>query len=586
MSYNLWKPVSDKNGNAVILFTQNMGDGLVIQDADTGRVIETVTFDTIANGGRYHYRLKHPGSYYKNVFIIGDNGQGFYVGDGSKTNDSFTLQTFTKNSSHITENGGPQYDVASGRKEVTGNISDEGYSNVYGIKGVGNVAAPQLLDPASLGKAQIEFTDPIDTLRNIAKENKGQLDANFITSLAQAGVLNTANAQMLTDYLDMLSPQQQQLIGIENAFNQKQQIKAAEAAQPGITDLLRGEVKNAQTLASGRLLKDSEDRALEQTARSAGADAAWTRGLGDDSLVGKRLSDQLSVSQRLQVMQAGQNYMNTAVQLANQTLMDTPIKAGLSNIPNQLQPIRASELSAGQQQMYNALTTTQPDNAINAYINQRTNQAQLDSTYYSKLMDIEAANVQAINNFNQQVINDTNQTNAANAKAEATKWALWLKQHNKKASKDFDNIMAVIEATGTFDPLLYDKDFWKHYNQQTQDELEENSTIASGDTSGSKTPTDTTSGGGSGSGGSSGGGSEGGSGGGSEGGSESTTYNKSLNNTPTEPTSTNKKSLTTPSYNTKKLVQSNGTITLPTYNYNFKTPTTAMDYLQFWLQED
>ena len=330
MSYNLWKPVSDSNGNAVVLFNQDMGKGVVVMDADTGIVIETATFDTVANGGRYHYRFKHPGSYYKNVFIIGDNGQGFYVGDGSKRNESFTLQTFTKNSEHIVENGGPQYDVASGRKEVTGNIIDDGYSNVYGIKGVGNVAAPQLLDPASLGKAQIEFTDPIDTLRNIAKENKGQLDANFITSLAQAGVLNTANAQMLTDYLDMLSPQQQQLIGIENAFNQKQQIKAAESAQPGITDLLRGEVKNAQTLASGRLLRDAEDRALEQTARSAGADAAWTRGLGDDSLVGKRLSDQLSVSQRLGLMQQGQNYMNTAVQLANQTLMDTPNKAALS----------------------------------------------------------------------------------------------------------------------------------------------------------------------------------------------------------------------------------------------------------------
>lgn len=573
MSYNLWKPVSDSNGNAVALFTQDMGKGVVVMDADTGRVIETAAFDTVANGGRYHYRFKHPGSYYKNVFIIGDNGQGFYVGDGTKRNESFTLQTFTKNSSYITSHGGPQYDVASGRKEVTGNLIDEGYSNVYGIKGTGNVAAPQLLDPASLGRAQIEFTDPIDTLRNIAKENKGQLDANFITSLAQAGVLNSANAQMLTDYLNMLSPAQQQLIGIENAFNQKQQLKAAEAAQPGITDLLRGEVKNAQTLASGRLLKDSEDRALELTARSAGADAAWTRGLGDDSLIGKRLSDQLSVSQRLQVMQAGQNYMNTAVQLANQTLMDSPIKAGLSNIPNQLQPIRASELSTAQQQMYNALTTSQPDNAINAYINQRTNQAQLDSSYYSKLMDIEAANVQAINNFNQQVINDTNQTNAANAKAQAYQWAAWLKQHNKKASKNYDQILAQIDATGTFDPLMYDPDFWEHYNERNQEELESNSTIASGNTGGNKQPTDTTSGGGN--------DEESG-----EGNDTDSTNKKSLNITPTEPTSTNKKSLTTPSYNTKKIVQSNGTVTLPTYNYNFKTPTTTMDYLQLWLQED
>ena len=556
--YNLWKPQSDKNGNAVVLFTENMGSGITVVDADTGRVLETAVFDTISNGGRYHYRLKHPGSHYNNVFIIGDNGQGFYVGNGSKRNDSFTLQTFPKNSTDTIQNGGPQFDIGGARKEVTGNLSDTGYSNIPGIQGIGNVAAPQLLDPSSLGRAQIEFTDPIDTLRNIAKENKGQLDENFITSLAQAGVLNTANAQMLTDYLEMLSPEQQQLIGIENAFNQKEQLKAAEAAQPGITDLLRGEVKNAQTLASGRLLKDAEDRALEQTARSAGADAAWTRGLGDDSLVGKRLSDQLSVNQRLQVMQAGQNYMNTAVQLANQTLMDTPIKAGLSNIPNQLTPIRASELSTNQQQMYNALTTSQPDNTINAYINQRTNQANLDANYYGKLMDIEAANVQAINNFNQSVINDQNETNAAKAKQQAFDWAIWLKYHNKTASKNFDTIVAQINATGTFDPTVYDPDFYENYRK---DQLGGNSSIVNGDTSGSGS----------------------GSGSGSD---TDTTNKKSLNITPTEPTSTNKKSLSVPSYNTKKIVQSNGTVTLPTYNYNFNTPTTAMDYLQLWLQED
>ena len=116
---------------------------------------------------------------------------------------------------------------------------------------------------------------------------------------------------------------------------------------------------------------------------------------------------------------------------------------------------------------------------------------------------------------------------------------------------------------------MYDPDFWEHYNKRNQDELESNSTIASGNTGGNKQPTDTTSGGGS----------------GGESGTD-TTNKKSLNITPTEPTSTNKKSLTTPSYNTKKIVQSNGTVTLPTYNYNFKTPTTAMDYLQLWLQED
>lgn len=580
MSYNLWKPVSDSNGNAVALFTQDMGKGVVVMDADTGRVIETAAFDTVANGGRYHYRFKHPGSYYNNVFIIGENGQGFYIGNGSKRNEGFKFQTFKKNGSHTQAHGGPQFDVLSGRKEVTGTLSDSGYSNVPGIKGTGNVAAVELLDPSKLGHAQIEFTDPIDTLRNIAKENKGKLDENFITSLEQAGVLNAANASLLTQYLNMLSPAQQQLIGIENSFNQKEQLKAAEAAQPGITDLLRGEVKNAQTLASGRLLSSVEDRALEETARSAGADVAWSRGLGDDSLAGKRLSDQLSVSQRLQVMQMGENYMSTAVQLANQTLMDSPIKAGLSNIPNQLQPIRASELSGQQQQMYNALTTMNPESGINALISQRTAQAQLDADYYNKLMDIEAANVQAINNQNQQIINDYNATEAARKKAEAMAWAQWLKMHNKKASKNFDSILAQIEATGTFDPTLYDPDFWKNYHK---DELERNSSTANGDTSGTQTSEDTS----------------------TPQTSEDTSTSQTsednstpqtsednsttdkvfrINTVPTTPISTSNKSLNTPSFTTTKIVQSDGTVTLPEYNKTFSMPQTAMEVLWQWLQ--
>lgn len=478
MANDLWKPYGENTGNLVYLSSKDFGGQLYIVDAKTGEVLDTGKFDKKYEDGRYIYRFNKPGSSFSDVVVISQNGEHTYIPDGSKRYEGLSYSQAQKNSADsIKKPGVPTYDPGSFTTTLSqGAITKEASSSLSAgdIPHVGNVALVNLLDPSALSfnRTEIEFTDPIETLRAIAAENKGQISENYLLSLQQAGQLSEANKNQLVDYLATMSPLQLQMVGIENAFNQQQKLQAAETATPGIANLLRGEVKNAQTLASGRLLRDAEDRALEQTARSAGADAAWTRGLGDDSLVGKRLSDQLSVNQRLGIMQQGQNYMNTAVQLANQTLMDTPNKAALSQqIPGTPQRT-VSDIATQQWEMWNRGTTMTSGEAQSSIVQQRLQQAQLDANLqneYNKYMyEIMAANTQAINTQNQDILNDAANTAASERRALAYQQAALAFQNKMIDRGEYEQILAQIEQTGTVDMSMWSdqwEDFWNRYQE-------------------------------------------------------------------------------------------------------------------------
>ena len=498
MAGDLWKPYGEHTGNLVYLSSKDFGGQIYVVDAKTGEVLDTGKFDKKYEDGRYIYRFNKPGSSFSDVVLISQNGDHTYIPDGSKRYENLSYSQAQKNTSG--KEGIPKYDPATFSTTLSeGAVTKEAANSLSGsdIPHIGNVALVNLLDPNALSfqRTELEFTDPIETLRAIAKENKGQISENYLTSLQQAGQLSEANKNQLVDYLNTMSPLQLQMVGIENAFNQQQKLQTAEAAQPGITDLLRGEVKNAQTLASGRLLRDAEDRALEQTARSAGADAAWTRGLGDDSLVGKRLSDQLSVSQRLGLMQQGQNYMNTAVQLANQTLMDTPNKAGLSQQIAGTPKNSFSDITSQQWQIWNNGTTMSPESAQGSIVQQRTKQADLDKSLQSEfnkyMYDIMAANTQAINTQNQDIINDQANTAASERRSLAYQQAALAFANGLVDKGEYEQILAQIEQTGTVDLSTWSdqwEDWYDNYQNADKEERDkerdrlarENSDINSG----------------------------------------------------------------------------------------------------------
>jgi hypothetical protein len=464
MAKNLWKPSAEgKNaGKLVLLANENLGSKVYIVDAKTGQVLDTGAFDKRYDGdGRYIYRFNKPGASFTNVVLINDQGKAAFIADGGAGRlqwDSFSQAK--------------KGDISSYPKTAPEGMTITPTSNSGGnnyLPGQGNVAGVQLLDPSALSfnRTEIEFTDPIETLRAIAAENKGQISENYLLSLQQAGQLSEANTKQLLDYLNVMSPLQLQMVGIENQFNQQQKLQAAETAMPGIQDTLNKQIKDAETLASGRLLTSVEDRALEEIARSAGADAAWTRGLGDDSLAGKRLSDQLSVGQRMQLMQQGENYMNTAVQLAAQTLMDSPNKANLSQQISGTPQRTLSDIAQQQQAIWNQGTTLSPEAAQSSIVQQRIQQAQLDADlqkdYNNYMMQIMSANTQAINTQAQDIVNDQANTAAAQAKQQASNLAALALNKGKIDQKTYDLIRSVIEQTGTVNMSDYVKDWDKWY---------------------------------------------------------------------------------------------------------------------------
>ena len=579
MAGDLWKPAGDPKGSGagklVFLAAQNHGSNLYIVDAKTGEVLDQGTFQKKYEDGRYIYRFNKPGASFKDVVIIDEKGNHTYIPDGSQRGDggNITWSQAKKN----TSGSGPKFDPTSFNLSVSDGWKWSASPTSTDSNGIPNnfgVANPVLMTGAGLNFDRItfEFTDPVETLRKLAAENRGQMSANYLESLQQAGVLSEANKNQLVDYLNTMSPLQLQMVGIENAFNQQQKLQAAETAQPGITDLLRGEVKNAQTLASGRLLRDSEDRALEQTARSAGADAAWTRGLGDDSLVGKRLSDQLSVSQRLGVMQQGQNYMSTAVQLANQTLMDTPNKAALSQqIPGTPQRL-FSDIASQQYQTMNQATTMSPDSAQSSITQQRIQQAQLDADLQKErnryVFDIEAANAQAINTFNQDVLNAQTSQAQVNAKNEAYRQAYWANKQGYIDDRTLETILAQIEQSGTVNM----NDYVSGWEDKWNNFVAENSqNYTFGDNTGSNGST----------------GSNGGTGstGGNSQTKDQTTIISNQTQTDTD-TRTRINSVLAPTVNGGlKFIGKDGKMNLPKYNINFNPPTTNIEYLNYLLED-
>lgn len=567
MAGDLWKPAGDPKGSGagklVFLSAQNHGSYLYIVDAKTGEVLDQGSFQKKYEDGRYIYRFNKPGASFKDVVIIDDQGNHTYIPDGSQRGDSASI-TWSKAEKNTSDTGA-KFDPKTFNTTVNDgwkwsasptSINENGIPNNLGV------AIPELLTGGNLqfNRTTFEFTDPIETLRKLAAENSGQMSANYLESLQQAGQLSEANKNQLVDYLNTMTPLQLQMVGIENAFNQQQKLQAAETAQPGITDLLRGEVKNAQTLASGRLLRDSEDRALEQTARSAGADAAWTRGLGDDSLIGQRLSDQLSVSQRLSVMQQGQNYMNTAVQLANATLMDTPNKAALSQqIPGTPQRLFSDIANQNYQEM-NRYTTMSPDAAQSTIVGQRQNQAQLDaalqSEYNKYAFEIESANAQAINTNNQDVLNVQQSLGKTNTQSDAYRQAYYAAQQGFINRDTLNSVLAQIEQTGTVnlnDYLKEGENGWK--GDQTWEDYWSNY-INSQSGTGSTTTTNAT-----------------------------TFTSKMATTTQYEPVEVSTNRVIMPRSSGTKIVSGN-TINLPVSNQSFNEPSTNLDYVDYSLEDE
>lgn len=363
----LWKPVSESDGNLVIVFDEDPGN-VVIKDKN-GKVIATGRNAGDIGDGRIAIRFDKPGSAYKDVLIEIGDGQSFYIDDGASRRHNITF------SPAGTTPNAPTGQVARPEEGAGGGAEGE---RVPGVPGVAppifidpSIVQPFPISPSFIPQANFQFTDPLEFTGRTAEFNREQSAQAFETGLARAKRIQQEELASIIQFAQGISEYQQQLVGQENAFNQQQRLQAAETAIPGVQDIFARQRERAETLAEGKLLSTAEDRALELTAQSASAEGNFVRGFGDDSVVGRTTSEKLSAQQRLGLTQLGENFLSRSLQQAAGVLMDVPLKASISQrLPSQPNVPLASVAST-QQQIETGLTTIAPATALNAEINQQ-----------------------------------------------------------------------------------------------------------------------------------------------------------------------------------------------------------------------
>lgn len=372
----LWKEASERDGNLVILFPESPGTVRIV-DAETGEVLATGTSSGPSNNFGDTIRFDRPGSAFTNVRIELENGENFYIDDGSIRREN--ILTSPAN----TKAEAPTGTAAESKGGAEGAEGSDGR-----VPGVPGIAPPIFIDPnlvqpfpiplTQIPQANFNFTDPLESAAATGEFNREQSAQNFATGLSRAQQIQQEELASIIQFAEGMSQFQQQLVGQENQFNQQQRIDAANAAIPGIQDIFADRIERGQTLAEGRLLKTSEDEAFELAARNASAEGNVARGLGDDSIVGRSVSDQLSAQQRLGLTQLGEGFLQNSIQQAAGILMDVPLKASISQrLPSQPN-VPFAQVASQQQATENALTTLSPQAALSSTVQQEQFQTNLE----------------------------------------------------------------------------------------------------------------------------------------------------------------------------------------------------------------
>lgn len=470
----LWKPVSESDGNLVILFPYKPGN-VVIRDGE-GNIIARGRDTGPSNGYQATVRFDRPGSALNGVTVEDDSGRNFSVEDGGQRYENIPVSS---NPGETTE-----VDPESG---IDGTLPDTPGGDLPPdpfLVDPGIITTPDPISFPVIPGADFNFTDPIENTRKVGEFNREQSEQNFIKAMERARELNAEELASIQEFAAGMSDFQLELLDTENLFNAQQRLRAADIAIPGVQGLFARQRERAETLAGGRLLETSEDRALELAARSASAEGNVIRGFGDDSVVGRRTSDILTAQQRLGLQQIGEGFLAQSVGQAATILMDQPTKANIAaRLPAQ-PAVPLSALVPQLQQNENALTTIDPATALNANINQEQFVSNLDqrtqefnaqgvfqadqfnsNQMFSAILsraNIIAGNVAALNEFGREAFNVEESRRQFEAAQRQADQALATFRRNRDRNELFQNIGAIFGGI-----LNVPKEIWDYIEDQT-----------------------------------------------------------------------------------------------------------------------
>jgi hypothetical protein len=171
--------------------------------------------------------------------------------------------------------------------------------------------------------ANYNLVDPEKFAEKYSKFNTDQFGENFVQGGKFALKQLETELQGLKSFVPAASALKRQELSVDNLFNQAQRDTQISRVLPDVQAGLKQATADAGVYSRGRFISDIEDRALETGLRSEAADIARSRGFGDNSVVGRKVSDLLSAKERFQIAQYG-NQLKESNAVARQQLELAP----------------------------------------------------------------------------------------------------------------------------------------------------------------------------------------------------------------------------------------------------------------------
>lgn len=230
-------------------------------------------------------------------------------------------------------------------------------------------------DPIKAAKAR--KLNPIQYGQKYGEFIRGEIQKNY--SMAQGIALDELNAELqgMEHFVPAASALQRTQVAKDNPFNQEQRTQQLDVALPGMRGALAQQTANAQQYSTGRMLNESDDRALELNLRSAAADRATAGGFGASSSVAKKASDLLSASERLKISQYGEQLLGANAQLRSSIELAPTEYANAGSQVRVMPEVGAGRLTAQNLSELNQYATIPATTAMSTVIQQRQFNTQL-----------------------------------------------------------------------------------------------------------------------------------------------------------------------------------------------------------------
>lgn len=380
MSQNfLWKPVSESNGNLVVLLPNQFRDAKNITIITEDGREETINVrHNNHNGNRAHFYASRPGSAYgANVTIKDDLGNTYRVQNGGQRTDSNNLSGLAEGA-------------------VGGSNRGPGTSGGLFTGPGGNVGVvPEFFDFQSIPPANVNLDEAFDFADERAGQNRDQFIQDQQSQTFQdialglvntdvQGTLNAANilspfgrrqgridtAENITragsidqfnlDRIPGFNQFNQQQVAQTNDFNRQQREESIQASGINFRERIDNVIGQLEQQTTGQLSSEFLDTLQTRTTQNRGADIAAASGLSGRSAVGRNIQDRLDLDTRLNVALDSQRQLPGVLAAAQQILQPpeqqaptlfaepTGVPLNISNVQDRLPVI--SNISAGQAQ--------------------------------------------------------------------------------------------------------------------------------------------------------------------------------------------------------------------------------------------